>query len=661
MPKYKLLICVLSSTLIMPSFALSQAQADEFTQNDKAKQQTTTSTSDDEQTTPRESDDSSTRTQRSDNDNKAILNEEDNKDDTENTEHRDKKDLEKSSNNEASKTDKSVSSHMNQTSPDTNRTIASNEDARNDTSYNIVDSIYDSFKLKQPDLNQLFKPDPYGDSLSLSTLIQRLFNLNSDISDYEQPSSENESENNSEESQTSTSHSNKTEHGDNKSENSADQDENTHDNLTTDKNQTSNTQDENNANAQSKQSDDNITDSTLDAILDQYSKDATNTQRDYQTQKDNKNEAPSTTKEDASSETNNPQLPSSKALEQGSKPVQSFENHISSNDIRSTSLFQEVPNFGGNDTTSSFNVVDSKDTRDFIKSIAKDAHQISQSQDIYASVMIAQAILESDSGRSALAQSPNFNLFGIKGNYQGQSSSFNTLEAFGNNMVSINAGFRKYPNKAASLKDYADLIKRGIDGNPNIYKPTWKSQTTDYQDATSHLARTYATDPNYATKLNSLIKHYKLTQFDNSKMPNLNQYTQSIDDEPVNSSEFKPFEVTGGSESYPQGQCTWYVYHRMQQFGLSISDQLGDAHHWNDRAESLGYEVSHTPQLHSAAVFEAGQLGADSQYGHVAFVEKVNKDGSIIVSESNVKGLGIISYRVIDAEDAAQLDYVKGK
>lgn len=39
----------------------------------------------------------------------------------------------------------------------------------------------------------------------------------------------------------------------------------------------------------------------------------------------------------------------------------------------------------------------------------------------------------------------------------------------------------------------------------------------DYRDATRHLSRTYATDPNYATKLNSLIKHYHLTDFDKKK------------------------------------------------------------------------------------------------------------------------------------------------
>ena len=36
----------------------------------------------------------------------------------------------------------------------------------------------------------------------------------------------------------------------------------------------------------------------------------------------------------------------------------------------------------------------------------------------YASVMIAQAILESDSGQSTLSQKPSYNFFGIKGGLQ---------------------------------------------------------------------------------------------------------------------------------------------------------------------------------------------------------------------------------------------------
>ena len=43
--------------------------------------------------------------------------------------------------------------------------------------------------------------------------------------------------------------------------------------------------------------------------------------------------------------------------------------------------------------------------------------------------MIAQAILESGSGESQLAKEPYYNLFGVKGSFQGNSVSFSTQEA----------------------------------------------------------------------------------------------------------------------------------------------------------------------------------------------------------------------------------------
>lgn len=46
--------------------------------------------------------------------------------------------------------------------------------------------------------------------------------------------------------------------------------------------------------------------------------------------------------------------------------------------------------------------------------------------------------------------------------------------------------------------------------------------------------------------------------------------------------------------------------------------------------------------------------------GHIAFVEQVKSDGSILISESNIKGLGVVSYRTFDAETAKQFTYVIG-
>ena len=57
----------------------------------------------------------------------------------------------------------------------------------------------------------------------------------------------------------------------------------------------------------------------------------------------------------------------------------------------------------------------------FIAEIGETSRYLAARNDLYASVMIAQAILESDSGQSQLSQKPLYNFFGIKGEYNGQS------------------------------------------------------------------------------------------------------------------------------------------------------------------------------------------------------------------------------------------------
>lgn len=153
-----------------------------------------------------------------------------------------------------------------------------------------------------------------------------------------------------------------------------------------------------------------------------------------------------------------------------------------------------------------------------MKKIADDAQEIGQKEGIYASVMMAQAILESGSGNSLLSSEPNHNLFGIKGSYNGSSVTFNTLEQDSSGQsYQIRAQFRKYPSYKESLKDYADLIKNGLTGNPDFYKPTWKSETKDYKEATKYLEGSYATDRQYSQKLNAIIEAYDLTKYDEPK------------------------------------------------------------------------------------------------------------------------------------------------
>ena len=164
-------------------------------------------------------------------------------------------------------------------------------------------------------------------------------------------------------------------------------------------------------------------------------------------------------------------------------------------------------------------------TNPFLNQIIPSATIIAAKNDLYASVMMAQAILESGWGTSALASTPNYNLFGIKGNYDGESVNMGTLEdSGGQNYYPINAEFRKYPSYAESLQDYANLLANGTSWNPNYYAGAWKSNAASYQDATAYLTGRYATDTAYSAKLNRIIAQYGLDQYDNYQL---------VDDEEV--------------------------------------------------------------------------------------------------------------------------------
>ena len=151
----------------------------------------------------------------------------------------------------------------------------------------------------------------------------------------------------------------------------------------------------------------------------------------------------------------------------------------------------------------------------FIRKIGEPARKVGQENDLYASVMIAQAILESANGQSELAKAPNYNLFGIKGTHNGKCVSFTTKEASGDGTIySVQATFKQYDNYEDSLNDYAQLLKEGLTGNSHFYDGAWKTNAKIYQNATKFLTGRYATDTNYDKKLNELIEIYDLTTYD---------------------------------------------------------------------------------------------------------------------------------------------------
>lgn len=99
--------------------------------------------------------------------------------------------------------------------------------------------------------------------------------------------------------------------------------------------------------------------------------------------------------------------------------------------------------------------------------------------------------------------------------------------------------------------------------------------------------------------------------------------------------------VTGyPGNAYPVGQCTFYVKNRVHEtWNIDVYDYLGNGQDWvNSLTTSFGWRATGKPEV-GAVVSTAG--GFDStypEYGHVAFVEAVNDDGSFLVSELNYAG-----------------------
>ena len=106
-----------------------------------------------------------------------------------------------------------------------------------------------------------------------------------------------------------------------------------------------------------------------------------------------------------------------------------------------------------------------------------------------------------------------------------------------------------------------------------------------------------------------------------------------------------------GSNLYASGQCTYYVYDKV---GGKIGSTWGDAKNWANAAAQSGYTVDNSPK--QGAIMQTSQGG----FGHVAYVENVNNDGSVKVSEMNYgHGPGVVTSRTISASQAGSYNYIK--
>lgn len=110
--------------------------------------------------------------------------------------------------------------------------------------------------------------------------------------------------------------------------------------------------------------------------------------------------------------------------------------------------------------------------------------------------------------------------------------------------------------------------------------------------------------------------------------------------------------ITSKNNLYTAGQCTWYVFDKRAKDGHTISTFWGDAKNWEGQASSNGFKVDRHPTRGSILQTVNGP------FGHVAYVEKVNIDGSILISEMNWIGEYIVSSRTISASEVSSYNYI---
>ncbi len=142
-------------------------------------------------------------------------------------------------------------------------------------------------------------------------------------------------------------------------------------------------------------------------------------------------------------------------------------------------------------------------------------------------------------------------------------------------------------------------------------------------------ATTTSTTENAVTESNTATSTSKATK--TSTVASSSQATTSSSTS--TSSVSTTTQVTDTSNTYPVGQCTWFVKNRATWVG----NRWGNANQWPASARANGFRVDNSPEVGSVVVFLNGAQYSDATYGHVGYVVSV-ANGIITIEEGNYAG-----------------------
>jgi len=203
----------------------------------------------------------------------------------------------------------------------------------------------------------------------------------------------------------------------------------------------------------------------------------------------------------------------------------------------------------------------------------------------------------------------------------------------------ITADELRWSNPAQLTK--TDLVKPGdqlwvppIQGIVVIVKPT---------DTPQAIAGAYKVDVQAIIDFNYLRDPDHLNPGDTLVVPNgrgpLLFPRRASDDAP----HLGPF----ANAKFTYGQCTWYVASRR------YVPWTGDAWMWWGNARAMGFPEGQVPEPGAIMV-----TWESIYYGHVAYVEQVNADGSFVVSEMNYRAWDVIDERTLRTRDVPLIGFI---
>ncbi|MCJ1804688.1 LysM peptidoglycan-binding domain-containing protein [Staphylococcus warneri] len=246
----------------------------------------------------------------------------------------------------------------------------------------------------------------------------------------------------------------------------------------------------------------------------------------------------------------------------------------------------------------------------------------------------------------------------------GTSSSTYTVKA-GDSVSSIAAKYGMSYQKLMKLNGLKSFLihpgqKLKVSGTVSTSKPSSSASTTGSSstytvqagDSLSSIAAKYGTTYQKIMSLNGLSNFFiypgqKLKVSGTASISNSSSNTANSSKNGCNTPVFNHQNL------YTWGQCTYHVFNRRAQIGKGISTYWWNANNWDNAAAADGYTIDGKPTVGSIAQSDSGY------YGHVAFVERVNSDGSILVSEMNwAASPGIVTYRTIPSYQVNTYRYI---